>query len=139
MEQETDRKHLRHGSTETATLRCNGKPRLANDRAGIEARRQHGRTASSWTSRYAACRPVEPAEAWQRSRTGIGDWPWLDGTSTGRVFAQRVVDAGIMRMIIYHRLRNPHLYRRFLYRPAKVLAKVKTISSRAVRGARLGS
>jgi hypothetical protein len=36
---------------------------------------------------------VEPAEAWERSQTGIADRDWLDRTSTGRVFVQRVVDA----------------------------------------------
>ena len=36
---------------------------------------------------------VETAEAWQRSQTGIADRLWLDRTSTGRVFAQRVMDA----------------------------------------------
>ena len=39
---------------------------------------------------------VEPAQARQRSHTGIADWPWLDRTSAGRVFAQRVVDAVLL-------------------------------------------
>ena len=39
---------------------------------------------------------VEPAQAWQRSHTGFADWPWLDRTSAGRVFAQRVVDAVLL-------------------------------------------
>src|SRR5690349_25174414 len=41
---------------------------------------------------------VEPAQARQRSHTGIADWPWLDRTSAGRVFAQRVVDAILLVM-----------------------------------------
>jgi hypothetical protein len=39
---------------------------------------------------------VQPAQAWQRSHSGMADCPWLDRTSAGRVFAQRVVDAVLL-------------------------------------------
>src|SRR5690242_10382995 len=39
---------------------------------------------------------VEPAEAWQRSHAGAADFPSLDRTPAGRVFAQRVVDAVLL-------------------------------------------
>src|SRR4051812_22871414 len=39
---------------------------------------------------------VEPAQPWQRSHTGIADCHWLDRTSAGCVFSQRVVDAVLL-------------------------------------------
>jgi hypothetical protein len=43
---------------------------------------------------------VEPAEAWQRSHAGAADFPSLDRTPAGRVFAPRVVDAVLLVQVI---------------------------------------